>query len=76
MFIKRLDRLKPFTVLSIEKAFRDLVKELNIGSRQLIHPIRVALTGKTIGPGLFDLIFHLGKEITKARLKRCIKNGG
>jgi glutamyl-tRNA synthetase len=76
MFIERLESLRPFTAPGIEKTFRDLVEELNISSRQLIHPIRVALTGKTIGPGLFDVISYLGKEVTKERLKSCFKNGG
>ncbi len=76
LFIERLQRLESFTVVGIEKTFRDLVKELNMNSRQLIHPLRVALTGKTIGPGLFDVIFCLGKQITKARLSRWIKKGG
>lgn len=76
MFIERLESLRPFTSAGVEKTFRDLVKELNISSRQLIHPIRVALTGKTIGPGLFDVIAYLGKEVTKERLKSCFKNGG
>ena len=73
LFIERLDKLEPFTVEGTERVFRGIVKELNINSRQLIHPIRVALTGKTIGPGLFDVIFHLGKEITKKRLRKWIK---
>ena len=76
MFIERLESLRPFTSAGVEKTFRDLVKELNISSRQLIHPIRVALTGKTIGPGLFDVISYLGKEVTRERLKSCFKNGG
>jgi glutamyl-tRNA synthetase len=73
MFIKRLDVLEPFTVPNIEKTFRDLVKELSINSRQLIHPLRVALTGKTIGPGLFDVIFYLGRQTTRERLNRWVK---
>jgi len=76
MFTERLGRLEQFTVVNIERTFRDLVGELNINSRKLIHPIRVALTGKTVGPGLFDVIFHLGKETTITRLKKIIKNGG
>ena len=76
MFIERLDGLEPFTAPSIEAMFRELVRELNISSRKLIHPLRVTLTGKTIGPGLFDVIFHLGKKITKARLSRWIQKGG
>jgi len=75
MFINRLNQLEQFTVTDIERTFRELVKELNINSRQLIHPLRVALTGKTIGPGLFEIIFYLGKEKIKTRLNRWIKKG-
>jgi len=73
LFIEKLDKLGKFDILSIEEAFRELVKELNIESKALIHPIRVALTGKTIGPGLFEVIYHLGKDRTKERLNRWIK---
>ncbi|MFH1678621.1 MAG: glutamate--tRNA ligase [Candidatus Omnitrophota bacterium] len=72
MFIERLEGLNPFMVASIEEEFRNLVKELNINSRQLIHPVRVVLTGKTIGPGLFEVIYYLGRERAIKRLKRWI----
>lgn len=72
LFIERLDGLNTFDIESIEAAFRNLVKELNIEAKALIHPIRVALTGKTIGPGLFEVIFYLGREKTKLRLSRFI----
>ena len=75
LFIEKLDKLEKFDILSVEESFRDLVKELNIESKALIHPIRVALTGKTIGPGLFEVIYYLGKERTKKRLSRWIKGG-
>ncbi|MDP2905045.1 MAG: glutamate--tRNA ligase, partial [Candidatus Omnitrophota bacterium] len=55
-FINRLEALEKFDIPFIEESFRSLVKELNIEAKQLIHPIRVALTGKTIGPGLFEVI--------------------
>ena len=73
LFIERLDQLHSFDITSIESGFRELVKELNIESKQLIHPIRVALTGKTIGPGLFEVIYYLGKERTKERLLKWVK---
>lgn len=73
LFIGRLDTLDKFDAASIENTFRDLVKELNIEAKTLIHPIRVALTGKTIGPGLFEVIHYLGKERTKERLMRWVK---
>jgi len=75
LFIEKLDNLQKFDILNIEEAFRALVKELNIESKSLIHPIRVALTGKTIGPGLFEVIYYLGKERVKIRLSRWIKGG-
>ena len=73
LFIERLDALDKFDIVSIEASFRDLVKELNIEAKVLIHPIRVALTGKTIGPGLFEVIHYLGKQKTKERLSKFIK---
>ena len=73
MFIQRLKMLDKFDVISIEASFREMVKELNIEAKALIHPIRVALTGKTIGPGLFEVIYYLGKERSIERLKRFIR---
>lgn len=73
MFIERFEVLEDFDIAAIETAFRDMVKELNIEAKVLIHPIRVALTGKTIGPGLFELIYYLGKQRTRERLEKWIK---
>ncbi len=76
LFIDRLDKLDKFDIAAIEASFRELVAELNIQSKALIHPIRVALTGKTIGPGLFEVMYSLGRERTKERLMRWVKKEG
>lgn len=73
LFIDRLGKLDKFDIAAIEASFRELVAELNIQAKALIHPIRVALTGKTIGPGLFEVIYYLGKEQTKERLMKWVK---
>ncbi|HTY45182.1 MAG TPA: glutamate--tRNA ligase [Patescibacteria group bacterium] len=73
LFIKRMEALPHFDIATIETAFRELVAELGIPAKALIHPIRVALTGKTVGPGLFEVIYYLGKERTKARLMKWVK---
>ena len=73
VFIERLEALDKFDIVTIETSLRELVKELNIEAKTLIHPIRVALTGKTVGPGLFEVIYYLGKERTKERLVKWIK---
>lgn len=75
LFIQRLEALEKFEIVAIEACFRDMVKELNIEAKALVHPIRVALTGKTIGPGLFEVIYYLGKERVKERLGKFIKRG-
>ncbi len=73
MFSQRLSSLPVFDTASIEISFRQMVAELGIESKALIHPVRVALTGKTVGPGLFDVIYHLGLDRTKERLAKFIK---
>lgn len=73
LFIGRLDALDQFDILAVENSFRELVKELNIEAKTLIHPVRVALTGKTVGPGLFEVIYYLGKERVRERLSKWIK---
>jgi len=73
IFADTLERLEEWTVVSIEQTFREMVAALGIEAKTLIHPIRVVLTGKTVGPGLFEVIYHLGKERTRERLGRFIK---
>ncbi len=68
---ERVNRLDTFDAASLEKTFRDLVAELGIQASELVHPVRVALTGKTIGPGLFDTMAILGKEKTVQRLREA-----
>ncbi|MCM8780679.1 MAG: glutamate--tRNA ligase, partial [Candidatus Omnitrophica bacterium] len=74
LFIERLKALETFDTASIENTFREMVRELNIEAKTLIHPIRVALTGKTIGPGLFEVIHHLGKDRVIKRLMLWVKS--
>lgn len=73
LFAQRLQDLSDFGVASIEESFRGLVAELGIETKKLIHPVRVALTGKTIGPGLFEVIHYLGKERSRRRLLQWVK---
>lgn len=73
LFVERLETLEVFDTTSVETCFRQLTGELGIQAKKLIHPIRVALTGKTIGPGLFEVIYYLGKERTKERLLKWVK---
>lgn len=73
LFSARLKDLKSFDIANIEESFRSLVSELGIEAKVLIHPVRVALTGKTVGPGLFEVVYYLGRERSCERLSRFIK---
>ncbi|MHB8733521.1 MAG: glutamate--tRNA ligase [bacterium] len=68
-----LARLEPFELGGIEKAVRDTAAALGLESKDVIHPVRVALTGKTVGPGLFELIEVLGKEGVLKRLDHAVR---
>ncbi|MEI6437246.1 MAG: glutamate--tRNA ligase [Candidatus Omnitrophota bacterium] len=65
----RLEAVEAFDVASTEKVFRDVVAELGIPMGEMVHPVRVALTGDHVGPGLFDTMAVLGKTRTLARLR-------
>ena len=66
---ERLKQVEPFDAASAEKVFRSLVDELGIKSADLVHPVRVAITGRAVGPGLFETMAILGKEKTVKRLQ-------
>lgn len=59
-----------FDRVSIEKSYRKLADELKIKAAELIHPTRVAISGKTVGAGLFDIMELLGREKVLKRLAK------
>jgi glutamyl-tRNA synthetase len=69
----RLNNTSDFNAKTTEEAFRAVVAELGIEAGVLVHPVRVALTGKAVGPSLFDTMAVLGKERTVRRLKEAFK---
>lgn len=58
---------------SLKKAYEECCAELNVKFGALINPSRLALTGKSVGPGFFELTELLGKEVTLNRLSRAIE---
>ena len=51
-------------------------KELGVKAGVLVHPTRLACTGKQIGPSLYHLMEVLGKDRTLARLSRALGHAG
>ena len=57
----------------LERALRGLAQELGVGAGRLIHPLRVALTGQAVSPGIFDVLYYLGKDISLDRIGRALE---
>jgi len=64
--------LEPFTNGTTEDALRVLSEREGEKAAAFIHPIRLAITGKTMGPALFDIVEALGRERVAARLSRAV----
>jgi glutamyl-tRNA synthetase len=64
-----LAELEPFDSAAIEGALRELAERLELKPREAFQPIRVAVTGSKVSPGLFESIELLGREQTLARLR-------
>lgn len=61
-----------------EKTLKGLAEKLEVGLGKLIHPVRLAVSGVGQGPGVFDLLYIIGKEEVIKRINRAlekIKNG-
>lgn len=62
-----------FSTQSLHDAYDEMCEESGLGLGQYIHPTRLALTGKSIGPGLFELAELLGKDECLKRINAAIE---
>jgi glutamyl-tRNA synthetase len=67
-----LAELEPFAAPQIETALRALAERLELSPRKAFEPIRIAVTGSKVSPGLFESIELLGKEETLKRLSAAV----
>ncbi|HET6566802.1 MAG TPA: glutamate--tRNA ligase [Rhodothermales bacterium] len=72
-YADRLAELEPFDAPRAEEALRSLSEEKGVGGGKIIHPVRLALSGVTVGPGLFEMMEVLGKETCLRRIRRAIQ---
>ena len=70
--IQRLKSIERFTHDEVEKIFNALVAEKGIKLGKLAQPVRVALTGGTVSPGIYDVFDILGRDRSLARLKKAV----
>jgi len=70
--LRQLEALDAWTDSAVEAALRQLADELGLKPREAFQPIRVAVTGSTVSPGLFESLALLGREKTLARIRAAI----
>ncbi|MFA6470813.1 MAG: glutamate--tRNA ligase [Candidatus Latescibacterota bacterium] len=69
----RIDAESVFTEEAAENAVRELAEKYEANPGKLIHATRLAVTGVTYGPGLFELLVLIGKESVVARLRAAAR---
>jgi glutamyl-tRNA synthetase len=71
--LERLSKLDDFSISAIEGVLRPMAEELGLKVGPMFGVLRIAVTGKTITPPLFESFNALGKEKTLARIKECME---
>ncbi len=67
----RFEGVADFTIESLERETRSLAADLGLKAGELIGLARVALTGRTVSPGIFEVVWLLGREGAVARLRNA-----
>jgi len=67
-----LQTVDPFEPAPLEEALKRVVEEAGVKAGDLVHAVRVAVTGKTVGPGLYDCLAILGRDRSLARIEKAI----
>lgn len=73
ILLDKLQKLEEFSAISIESTVRELADELDISAGKLIHPLRLAVSGYSVGPGIFELLEFLGKETVLRRIQAALQ---
>lgn len=72
LFIQEISQFANPSKHDYEVALAKVAENLNIGKGKIIHPLRLAVSGESSGPGMFDLLFILGKEEVIKRIEKAI----
>jgi glutamyl-tRNA synthetase len=67
-----LERTDPFTRERVETALRAVVAEQGVKPGKVFQPVRVAIAGTTVSPGIFESVALLGREQTLERIDRAL----
>jgi glutamyl-tRNA synthetase len=69
-----LEAAEPFDTETVERALRGVVERLDVKPKEVFQPIRVAITGTTVSPGIFESVAALGRDETLARIDAALQH--
>ena len=72
LLIKHLGALNVFTVEDVEGAFKAVMEESGLKLGKIGPTVRVALTGGTVSPGIYDVVAVLGKDAVVTRMQKAL----
>lgn len=64
-------RLDDYTQENLENLFKAIMEETSLGFGKIAQPLRVAVTGTTVSPGIFEMLLALGKDKTVQRIQKA-----
>jgi glutamyl-tRNA synthetase len=73
LLIAELESLDQFDQAKLENTFKSVMEKTGLKLGKIAQPVRVALTGRTASPGIFEIIEIIGKEKVISRLKKAIR---
>jgi glutamyl-tRNA synthetase len=68
---EQLATVSAWTAESLEEALRALATARGVAAGKIFQPLRVALTGLTVSPGIFEVLLAMGPELTNKRLRNA-----
>jgi glutamyl/glutaminyl-tRNA synthetase len=69
MLVEKLMQVEPFTEANIEQVFLEVQENVGRKLGDVIQPVRVAVTGTRVSPGMYEVLAALGRPRTLERLK-------
>lgn len=70
---ERIETLEPYTHEALETIFKLIIEETGLKFGKIAQPLRVAVTGTTVSPGIFEMLLVLGKEKTIKRIRKAVR---
>ncbi len=71
--LEALAGIGEWDVAEIERVLRELLEREQLGARKVLQPIRVAISGGSVSPGIFESLAALGRERSLSRIEAAVE---